>query len=180
MPASSPLGMSDASSSPDLDCPDLRRLFGDHYKIGCDTAQSVGRGSRLDDPWLLVVRCRWGHVYVHGRDRLGVATNTRGNAARQISSIPGVRVLQDADDGINAVFPVELFERVAAIVKPLRRRRLSPENRERLVAMGKVNLNMANSAHVGFSGEPRIRPICVPDDSGHVQAAPRAAEAALA
>jgi hypothetical protein len=149
-------------------------LFGDRFKIGRDPAHAAEHGERgrAIDPWLLVIICRSGHIYVHSRDRLGVATNNRGATARALVSLPGVEVLQDGDDGLNAAFPLEAFDQVAAILNPRRRRRLSPEHRQRLVAMGKANLNMVNSAHVGFAGRALIRAQTVQDDQGHVPVAP--------
>ena len=57
-------------------------------------------------------------------------------------------MVQDGSDGINATFPVEVFPLVAEIVGLRRRRHLSPVARERLVAMGKVNLARINNSHV--------------------------------
>jgi hypothetical protein len=38
-----------------------------------------------------------------------------------------VRVVQDGEDGINVVFDVRHFEEVTEVLKPRRRRRLTPE-----------------------------------------------------
>jgi hypothetical protein len=153
-------------------CIDLRALFGDRFKVVRGELHDSPRGSApdRDDLWLLIILCRRGHIYVHSSSRLGVATGYRGPSAAALAAIPGVEVLQDGDDGINAAFRIELFDQVAAIVRPRRRRRLAPEHRQRLIEMGKANLKMANSAHVGFPGEARIRPKAPLDDLGHVQA----------
>jgi hypothetical protein len=48
----------------------------------------------------------------------------------KIRRLPFVSVEQDGDDGVNATFHVDRFDEVARIMKPRRRRRLSPEQRE--------------------------------------------------
>ena len=63
-------------------------------------------------------------------DLLAVSTNKRGPVSGKIRRLPFVSVQQDGDDGINATFPVDRFDEVARIMKPRRRRRLSPEQRE--------------------------------------------------
>lgn len=129
------------------DCPDLRHLAGKRFRTGHDPAAEHEPGGR-NDPWLLTIPCQHGEIYPHGADRLGFASKTRGEVARAVAALPGAEVVQEASDGMNITFPVDLFDRVAAVVKPRRKRRLSPEQRERLVAMGRVNLERINSAHV--------------------------------
>jgi hypothetical protein len=41
--------------------------------------------------------------------------------------------VQDGDDGVNVVFHVDHFDEVAAIMKPRRRRRLTPSQRAKRV-----------------------------------------------
>jgi len=104
----------------------LRELFGRRYRIEYDPAHA----GRKDDPWLQVIPCRRGHIYPHGGDLLGLATNGRGSTATVIAKLPGVTVLQDGNDGINAVFPLRLFPQVAKLIKPRRRRQLTVEQRQ--------------------------------------------------
>jgi hypothetical protein len=61
---------------------------------------------------------------------LAVATNGR-KIGLAIAKLPGVEVLQEADDGFNIAFP-----KVAAIIKPRRRRKLTEKERERLAKQG--------------------------------------------
>lgn len=59
----------------------------------------------------------------------------RPKIARRLREI-GCRVLQDGSDGVTLGFDADVFERVAEIVHPKRRRRLSQEQRDRLVQAG--------------------------------------------
>ena len=89
----------------------VRKRFGDHWKI-------VSERPNCSDRWLDIVLCRYGHLYLHGGDYLGVATNKHGQIARRIAELDVVTVVQDGDDGINAVFHVDDVAAVAQIVRP--------------------------------------------------------------
>ncbi len=112
-----------------MNCLDLEAAFGAHYRIGHEpvSAGKPGKNVRVRDPWLQVIRCQHGHIYVHGTDTLGVATNRRGATCKKLAALPGLVVVQDGTDGINAVFPIELLPKVAEIVRPKRRRQFTPE-----------------------------------------------------
>jgi len=69
---------------------------------------------------------------------LAACTRTAGPVAMRLRSLPFAEVAQDGADGVNVVFPVDRFDEVAAIMKPRRRRVLSPEARERLRAAGEA------------------------------------------
>lgn len=88
----------------------------------------------IRNPWYWRILCKNGHIYPHGGDLLGVSTDLRGSIATRLATSPFVNVVQNGDDGINAVFAVQDFDHVAAIMKPRRRRRLSPSHRAALVA----------------------------------------------
>lgn len=104
----------------------LRRLFGDRYRIAYDPA----RIGRADDPWLQIIPCRHGHLYVDGKNTLGFASNNRGPIANRVAALPFVTVTQDGDDGLNMVFHVRHFDEVAEIVLPRTRRKpMSEENK---------------------------------------------------
>jgi hypothetical protein len=111
-----------------VSCIDLKVRFGDRFRVIHEESYLADHGERgrACDPWLQLIPCRNGHIYPHGA-LLGASTNNRGPTARALAALPGVRVVQDGDDGINAVFPIAEFEAVAAILKPRRRRMLPPE-----------------------------------------------------
>jgi hypothetical protein len=124
-----------------MECISLRNQVGNTYQIQYDPSYCAqyGQRSRIDDPWLQIIPGTKGHIYLHGDCLLAVATNTRGPTATRIANIPGVTVVQDGDDGINATFPVELLPQIAALIGAKRRRRkLSENERARFIAAGAV------------------------------------------
>ena len=114
-----------------MSCINLRERFGDVYKVELEESYHADRGenARTEDPWLQVLLCQHGHIYPHGRDVLAASTNTRGGIARKLAALDCTTVVQDGSDGINATFHVRDFERVAELMKPKRRRRLTVEQR---------------------------------------------------
>jgi hypothetical protein len=111
-------------------CIDLKAKFGERYQVFREESGQAKRcEGRHYDPWLLTIACRHGHIYPHGADYLAVSTNHRARIANRLAALPGVRIVQDGDDGINAIFHVDDFDEVAAIMKPRRRRRLTPGQR---------------------------------------------------
>jgi hypothetical protein len=108
---------------------DLKARFGKRYRITLDPAHAAeyGEGSRKDDPWLITIHCRYGHIYPYGGELLGASTERRGPVARRLADLSCVRVVQDGDDGVNVVFHVDDFNTVARNLKPRRRRQLTPE-----------------------------------------------------
>jgi hypothetical protein len=110
-------------------CPNLRDLYGDRYRIGHDPAATTP--SERKDPWMLTIPCRGGVViYPHGAGALAVEVDGRPILAKRLAGIPGVVLHQDGDQEKTFLFPVALFDQVAELVQPRRRRRLSPEQRE--------------------------------------------------
>jgi hypothetical protein len=109
-------------------CIDLRQ-FRHEFKITTEDGSRVYRDIRRSDPWLLTLPCRLGHIYPHGGEFLGASTDRRGPTANRLASLPGVRVVQDGDDGVNVVFELDRFNQVAEIMGPRSRRRLSAEQK---------------------------------------------------
>jgi hypothetical protein len=101
------------------DCPNLRRLYGNKYLIEWDES----RQGRDDSPWLMQLPCWRGVIYPFGRDLLAVEVDYRPKTARAVAAIPGVKLHQNGDHETTFVFSLALFEQVAAIVRPRRRRR---------------------------------------------------------
>jgi hypothetical protein len=111
-------------------CIDLKARFGREYRVRYEESYyaEYGPNALTRDPWYMIIPGKYGHVYPHGGELLGAATDKAGIIARKLRKLPGVRVSQDGDDGINALFSVALIPQVADLLK-LRRRRLSPEQR---------------------------------------------------
>lgn len=111
------------------ECIDLKEQFGGYYRVTYEPnyVAELGERSRRQNSWLLTIPCQHGHIYPHGGELLGASSNHRGRIANRLAALPFVRVVQDGDDGVNVVFHVADFDAVAAILKPRRRRRLSPQ-----------------------------------------------------
>lgn len=109
---------------------DLKAEFGDRYRIASEETRQPGQHW---DPWLAQMRCKYGHVYVHGDEELGVAVDSgRVKIAGTIRRLNRVRVVQDGDDGeVNAVFHRRHLDAVLEIMKPYRVWHYSEEERER-------------------------------------------------
>lgn len=61
-------------------CSNLRERFGRRYRI--EREESCGR---IDDPWLLVIVCRFGHIFPHGGNILAPPERRRNTAAATAS-----------------------------------------------------------------------------------------------
>ena len=115
----------------ETNCIDLRQRFGHEYKIGHDSAYNADYGphARRQDPWLLTILCRHGHIYPHGGTTLAASTNCRGAIARRLMLLSRCEVQQDGEDGVTVLFDLADFDQVAAIILPRRRRRLNEAQR---------------------------------------------------
>ena len=115
----------------------LRQRFGRTYRIAYDEAWKHERGkpwASEEEPFLQIILCRQGgHIYPHG-DGLAFADKDGGQLGRKVAKLPGTTKLQDGDDGMNVGFPLEMFDQVARIVHPRRRRRGRPGSAEHLRA----------------------------------------------
>jgi hypothetical protein len=117
------------------DCVNLRERFGDRYRVRYEESYA-GEGFRAAEaPCLMIIPCRYGHIFPWDGQLPAVSTDKRGQVARKICQLPFVTVRQDGDDGVNATFPLDRFADVAQIMRPRRRRRLSPEQRGRAAAV---------------------------------------------
>jgi len=134
-----------------LTCINLRERFGRRYRTGFDDAA----GNR-DDPWMMTIPGRFGTIYPHGRDRLAVEVDGHPRIAKQVAAIPGIVLHQDGDDEKTFVFPVDLFDQVAAIVEPKRVKRLTDEQRARLVEAGQLYRFQAGDELQFRVGHPRM------------------------
>jgi hypothetical protein len=67
---------------------------------------------------------------------LAAVTNKAGTIARKLAALPGAILWQDGSDGSTVLFDVTLFPEVAKLMHPRRCRRLSPEQRAKLIEAG--------------------------------------------
>src|SRR5262245_14087752 len=110
------------------DCPDLRHLAGDRYRVANEVE---GRRAHAPDPaWDLIVPGRGGFVAPWGPGRLVACTRGRGTTRKLLALVPGAAVVADGADGQNVVFGVAHLDAVAGLLYLRRRRRLSPERRQ--------------------------------------------------
>src|SRR5436190_13981300 len=99
---------------------DLCTIAGNRYRLDHDPSHK-GRGA--PDAWLLTIPAQHGHFYPHSAELFGFATKSR-QAGLTIAKLPGVEIWQDGADGMNLVFPASQFAKVAAIVRPKRKRQV--------------------------------------------------------
>ncbi len=114
-------------------CLNLRETFGDRYRITYEESYFAERTRRtVEDPWLMILPCRNGHIYPHGGDLLGVSTDPgHVQLAGIVRRLPCCQVVQDGNNGeLNATFNVEDFDKVAAIMRPHRRQQWTEERRQ--------------------------------------------------
>jgi hypothetical protein len=121
----------------DSECLNLRKLYGDRYRIVLDPAAEYEPSGRRD-PWLFIIPCKYGEIYPHGGDLLAVMVVG-------VYKVPEMRKLelpshQNGDGEAVFLFTQNQFTQVAKVVKPRKRRRLSEKDRGRLAEMGGAHL----------------------------------------
>lgn len=112
-----------------MTCINLEEIFGDRYRITWDPAYDpshVPHDKR--DPWMMQIPCEGKGVtiYPYGGTTLAVEVNRRPSIANKLTRMEGVKLHQDGSTETTFLFDVTLFEAVAAIVNPKRRRRVTP------------------------------------------------------
>ena len=118
-----------------MECVNLKDRYGDWYRIEFDPAYNSRNvpGDKLD-PWYMLIPCRRGTIYPHGDDLLAVDVDYRPITAKRVAALDGVTLHQDGDWEKTFLFHVDLFDEVAKLVKPRRRRRLTEQQRRDGVA----------------------------------------------
>ncbi|MCX7424735.1 MAG: hypothetical protein NTW96_03770 [Planctomycetia bacterium] len=118
-----------------VECIDLEARFGRRYRIDREESYHAqhGPGARRRDPWLSIIPCRFGHLYPFGGDLLAASVDGYPKVAGRLRKLDCCRIHQDGDGGeLTVVFHVDALARVARIIRPRRRPRLSPERRAEL------------------------------------------------
>jgi len=123
-----------------MKCINLLEVFGNHYRITFDPAYSA-RGVPCGklDCWMMQVPCqgRGVTIYPYGGNSLAVEVDRRPSIAAKLRGIEGLKLHQDGDNETTFLFDVALFEQVAEVVKPRRKRQVSDERRQELVSYGR-------------------------------------------
>ena len=122
---------------PIADCINLKASFGDRYRIEFEEAyyaETVDRPSEA--PWLMTIPCKAGHIHPYGDSRLTAHTDRRG-ARKRLMEMECCTIRQLGDAEVSASFDVKDFDLVAEVMRPKKRRRLKPEQRQRLIDAGR-------------------------------------------
>lgn len=107
----------------------VKALYGDKFKIGLDDAMDA----HTPDPWYYQILCQYGHIYPISDKRLGFFCESGNIKERLKREHPEIDIPQDGDgEGVFA-FMLDQFEIVAKYAKPLKKRKLSPEQKEKCV-----------------------------------------------
>ena len=117
------------------DCMNLREMFGDRLRITFDQAYEPRKVPKDKlDPWMMQIPCKFGTIYPYGSDILAIEVDHHFHVAPVLNALKGVTLYQDGDGEKTFLFPLELFDKVTAIVQPRQRRHGNPENGARLSA----------------------------------------------
>src|SRR5262249_32920072 len=120
---------------PVMTCINLLTLFGDGYRITFDEAYNPRNVPRVKlDPWMMQIPCqgRGVTIYPHGGTTLAVEVDRRPSIAAKLAALEGLKLHQDGDTEMTLLFDVGLFEKVAEIVRPKRRKMLTDLQRQTL------------------------------------------------
>jgi hypothetical protein len=109
----------------------LMQQFSQRYRIAFDPVYDPAHRPKDSlDPWMMEIPCERGTIYPHGESDLAVMVDYRPITAKKLAEIPGVILAQDGDQEKTFVFPVGLFDAVAELVKPRRKRHMTEANKE--------------------------------------------------
>lgn len=115
----------------------LRETYGDRYRIALDESAYHAEGGKKD-PWYFQIPCVFGHLYPYSHSLIAFYCASRIIRNRFHKEHPEIEVRQWADDGEAVfLFAPEQFELAAEYAKPKRKRRISDDQRQRLVEMGR-------------------------------------------
>jgi hypothetical protein len=116
-------------------CINLEERFGRRYRVSFEADGATRyQWPETERPWLMEIRGRHGMVYPKGGEILQAMT-THTRIAGKLRALPCVvSVRGDAETVVT--FHVDDAPAVFQLLKPYRRRHVSPAERERLAALG--------------------------------------------
>jgi len=145
---------------------DLEAVFGVRYKLRKE-ADGVTwfETSEQDRVWLLELLCKYGVVYPQGGDILA-ATITSRKIGKMVAALPCIRSSRGDIERV-VTFHVDDADAVLELLRPSRRRQVSPEERDRLVAIGqrhrfagaqvpKTRLESTQASEDDLEGQPEL------------------------
>lgn len=119
-------------------CINLTDRYGATYRVSWDPTYDPGHVPYdKRDPWYMQLSCERGTIYPHDGTMLAVEIDYRPRITAQVAALPGVVLYQDGDREKTFLFDVTLFDQVAEIVRPRRRRQVSEAERQRLAEMSR-------------------------------------------
>ena len=144
-------------------CINLKARFGDRFVVDYEESYYAERTKRtIEDPWLMIIPCRSGHIFPWGGERLAFSVDAGHiQLAGIIRRLSCCRIEQDGDDGeTNASFHIDDFEAVAKVVHPKRRltRVMTPEQRERFKEVTRKGLEGLRKYREQLAKGERIAP----------------------
>jgi hypothetical protein len=120
-----------------MECINLQEQFGTRYRITFDPAYSPKHVPRDKlNPCMMQMPCQRGVVYPHGGGLLAVEVEGRRVTANRLRQLDCTTTFQEGDSFLAVTFHAADFDKVAAIVKPKRRRQVSDAERLRLASIG--------------------------------------------
>ncbi len=137
-----------------MECVNLKKQFGRRFKVEYEESYYTERTKQtIEDPWLMIVPCRYGHIFPHGGSLLAASVDGHPNVAGVLRRLRCCQVHQDGDFGeLTVLFNLTDFGAVASILRPRRRRQVSEAECERLRVMG---FQKRPQAHVDVERTPR-------------------------
>lgn len=108
----------------------LRQTFGDRYRVVDDGTDDADRAGRI---WCQQIPGRHGVIYPHADRGTLAVTVLSDRIAKSLRKL-GMKVVQAGEEETTFVFDPKLLDQVALLVGSKKRRRLSPEARERATA----------------------------------------------
>ena len=112
-------------------CINLRTQYGKRYRVVYEESYyaQYGPNARVEDPWLMILSCKFGHIFAHGGNMLAASVDGHPNVAGLLRRLKCCHVCQDGDDGITVLFGAADFAQVAKVMKPRRRRQMTEEQK---------------------------------------------------
>jgi len=122
-----------------MNCINLQKRFGRRYRVAYEESYYAEFGSRItrEVPELMILLCRYGHIYPAGGTMLAASVDGHPNVAGRLRRLKCCRPHQDGDFGeLTVLFDVADFAEIAKIMRPRRRRQISEAERSRLRNIG--------------------------------------------
>lgn len=109
-------------------CINLRDRFGHCYRITYDPAYDPKHRPRDKlDPWMMQILCQRGTIYPFDSTRLAIDIDGSNVTANKLQRLDGVEIYRDGEYERTFLFDSEIFDQVAKLVQPRRRRVMSEE-----------------------------------------------------